>query len=328
MLARIAYQVYWIGRYVARAEFTARMLDSVFQASLQAQGGGSRQPLSWDAVMAVMGADSEHSRPVPASDAVRALTLDPESPASVTACVDRAREGARTVRDVVSAEMWEALNTLFLELNDSDLAAALRTGPYSVYSFVRERCALWWGLADETMLRDGSYFFLTAGRHSESAEMIVRMLRVALSGRESGSDPSTGGDSALALLHAVGGLEAFRRSVPTPVGPEPVAEFLTFETDYPHSVAASIVALEGALDEIGTSGRGTAPVLRLARLRAELEFHRGLERGPASGQDDSPGGRSMRSLLEHIQEELAAVDEEVERRYFTGEAPQRQVVSA
>ena len=219
MLARIAYQVYWIGRYVARAEFTARMLDGVFQASIQAQGSAARQPLSWEAVMAVMGADTDGPGPVPASDAVRALTLDPESPASVTACIDRARAGARTVRDVVSTEMWEALNTLFLELNDSDLGAALRTGPYSVYSFVRERCALWWGLADETMLRDGSYFFLGAGRHSESAEMIVRMLRVALSGRDAGSDPAAGGDSALALLQAVGGLEAFRRSVPTPVGP-------------------------------------------------------------------------------------------------------------
>jgi uncharacterized alpha-E superfamily protein len=327
MLARIAYQVYWIGRYVARAEFTARMLDGVFQASLQAQGDISRQPLSWEAVMAVMGAEPDGSGPVPASDAVRALTLDPESPASVTACVDRAREGARTVRDVVSTEMWEALNTLFLELNDSDLGAALRTGPYSVYSFVRERCALWWGLADETMLRDGSYFFLGAGRHSESAEMIVRMLRVALSGR-AGSDPATEGNSALALLQAVGGLEAFRRSVPTPVGPGPVVEFLTFETDYPHSVAASIESLLAALDEVSADGRGTAPVLRLARLRAELEFHRGLDTEIGDELDPVRDGRPMTALLEHIQRELAVVDAEVERRYFTGETPQRQVVSA
>ena len=325
MLARIAYQVYWIGRYVARAEFTARMLDGVFQASLQAQGSAARRPLSWEAVMAVMGAGTEHAGPVPAREAVRALTLDPESPASVTACVERAREGARTVRDVVSAEMWEALNTLFLELNDSDLGAALQTGPYSVYSFVRERCALWWGLADETMLRDGAYFFLGAGRHAESAEMIVRMLRVALSGRDARGDPGAGGDGALALLQAVGGLEAFRRSVPRPVDPETVAEFLTFETDYPHSVGASIEALQSALGEIGATGRGAPPVLRLARLRAELEFHRGIETGADAAANR--GGRSMSELLEHIQLELAVVDTEIERRYFTGEAPVRQVVS-
>ena len=99
--------------------------------------------------------------------------------------------------------------------------------------------------------------------------------------------------------------------------PETVAEFLTFETDYPHSVAASIEALQRALDEIGPSGRGAPPVLRLARLRAELEFHRGQEARGSIGE-----------LLEHIQQELAVVDAEVERRYFTGETPLRQVVSA
>ena len=322
MLARIAYQVYWIGRYVARAEFTARMLDGVFQASLQARGA-SRQPLSWEAVMAVMGAEAKGKGPVPASDAVRALTLDPESPASVTACVSRAREGARTVRDVVSTEMWEALNTLFLELNASDLGAALRTGPYSVYSFVRERCALLWGLADQTMLRDPSYSFLSAGRHSEQAEMIVRMLRVAGT-PASDEKPGASGDRALALLQAVGGLEAYRRSVATPVGPGPVAEFLTFETHYPHSVAASIEALERALDDIGGSARSSAPALRLARLRAELEFHRGLDE---EAKPTGRGGRSLRSLLEHIQDEMEVVDSEMERRYFTGEALLRQVVS-
>ena len=66
--------------------------------------------------------------------AVRALTLDADSPASVTACVERAREGTKRVRDVVSREMWQSLNTLYLELDTSDLGSALRTGPYSVYA--------------------------------------------------------------------------------------------------------------------------------------------------------------------------------------------------
>ena len=83
------------------------------------------------------------------------------------------------------------------------------------------------GLADETMLRDAAYAFLAAGRHSESAEMIVRMLRVALAaGAEADDDPATRGDRALALLQAVGGLEAFRRADALPVEPEPVAEFI------------------------------------------------------------------------------------------------------
>jgi uncharacterized alpha-E superfamily protein len=331
MLARIAYQLYWIGRYVSRAEHTARMLDGVFAASVQARPTApSRQALSWDAVMAVMGAESESDHPVAAGQAVRTLTLDPDSAASVTACVDRAREGARTVRDVVSTEMWEALNTLYLELDESDLGAALQTGPYSVYAFVRERCALFWGLAEQTMLRDPAFAFLSAGRHSEGAGMMLRMVRVTLfaGAVEQGA---SGGERAIALLQAVGGLEAFRRSVAAPAEAEPVARFLTFESSYPHSIAASIEALISDLGEADPGGRQAPPNLRLARLRAELEFHRGQSSGTGvwrdeNAPDDEDTPDAISELLEHVQTELEVVDSEVESRYFSGEAPQRQVL--
>jgi uncharacterized alpha-E superfamily protein len=329
MLARIAYQLYWIGRYVSRAEHTARMLDGVFAASVQARPTApSRQALSWEAVMAVMGAESDGDHPVAAGQAVRTLTLDPDSAASVTACVDRAREGARTVRDVVSTEMWEALNTLYLELDESDLGAALQTGPYSVYAFVRERCALFWGLAEQTMLRDPAFAFLSAGRHSEGAGMMLRMLRVTLFA--GAAEGASGGERAIALLQAVGGLEAFRRSVAAPAEAEPVARFLTFESTYPHSITASIEALQSDLAEADPGGRSAPPILRLARLRAELEFHRG-QRGAGVWRDEgTPESEdtadAVSELLEHVQHELEVVDSEVESRYFSGEAPQRQVL--
>ena len=75
------------------------------------------------------------------------LTLDTSNPSSVVSCVYRARERARTLRDVISTEMWEALNGFYLSLGRYDLQAALATGPYSVYQEVKERCALFWGLA-------------------------------------------------------------------------------------------------------------------------------------------------------------------------------------
>lgn len=325
MLARIAYQLYWVGRYVARAEHTARLLDGIFQASLQARTPGRRQALSWDSVMAIMGSE-QPSGPISSADAVRSLTLDPDSPASVTACIKRARQGTRTVRDVVSAEMWEALNTLYLELNASDLGAALKTGPYSVYAFVRERCALWWGLADETMLRDSGYAFLATGRHSESAEMIVRMLRVALSPTVGKPDPSVSNERALAVLQAVGGLEAFRRAETSPVETGSVADFLIFQENYPHSVTASLKALHDALEESGRgSGIGNgSPGPRLARLRAELEFNRGIGNVPSDGEGAKEA--ALIKLLEQIQRELVTFDSEVEAHFFVGERDEHQVV--
>ena len=318
MLARIAHELYWIGRYVARADDTARMLDGLFRASLQSPGGPDGSSLPWSAVMRALGASTEDGAlPVGTDMAVRTLTLDADTPASVTACVESAREGTRRVRDVVSREMWQSLNTLYLELDTSDLGSALRTGPYSVYSYVRERCALWWGLADETMLRDQAYAFLYAGRHAEGASMMLRMLRVSVV-PSLGERPAEGGPAA-ALLQAIGGLEAFRRSVPGPADAYPVARFLLFEPSYPQSVAAALERLHARLTDADPSYSTASPLLRLARLRAELEFHHG-----ALGVE--PGER-LAGLLEHVSDELAEADVEIERRYFGGAATQPHVVA-
>lgn len=322
MLARIAHELYWIGRYVARADDTARMLDGLFRASLQSPGGPDGAGLPWEAVMAALGADTDpEDAPVRATDAVRALTLDPESAASVTACVERAREGTKRVRDVVSREMWQALNTLYLELDTSDLGSALETGPYSVYAFVRERCALWWGLADETMLRDQGYAYLAAGRHAEGASMMLRMLRVSIVPDlfEDDGEGTAKSGAAPALLQAIGGLEAFRRSVAGPADAHPVATFLLFENSYPHSVAAAVELLHDRLRDADPSYRTAPPLLRLARLRAELEFH---HRGVAG-----ESAAALAALLEQVQGELSEADREIEQRYFSGAVAQPQVVT-
>lgn len=321
MLARIAHELYWIGRYVARADDTARMLDGLFRASLQSPGGPDGAALPWESVMTALGAQPEpESLPVRATEAVRSLTLDSESPASVTACVERAREGTKRVRDVVSREMWQALNTLYLELDTSDLGSALETGPYSVYAFVRERCALWWGLADETMLRDQGYAYLAAGRHAEGASMMLRMLRVSIvPGLFDDDEVPVHSGAAPALLQAIGGLEAFRRSVAGPADAYPVATFLLFEPSYPHSVAAAVELLHDRLRDADPSYRTAPPLLRLARLRAELEFH---HRG-AAGEDAT----ALARLLESVQSELSLADREIEQRYFSGAVAQAQVVT-
>ncbi|HEX5923455.1 MAG TPA: alpha-E domain-containing protein, partial [Baekduia sp.] len=146
MLSRIAQELFWLGRNVARAEHTARMLDGVFQASLQGRPDDpSGVRLGWGSILAIMGAKAD-ARPVRRDEVLNRMTLTREEPASVISCVSRAREGARTVRDVISAEMWEAINTFHLGLLRQDMSAALRTGPYSVYAYVRDRCGLFWGV--------------------------------------------------------------------------------------------------------------------------------------------------------------------------------------
>src|SRR3954463_2897835 len=207
MLARIAHELYWIGRQLARAEHTARMLDGVFHADVQARPNDPAGVLlSWDHLLTIVSGEPPET---PASrDAVlRALTLDPEVPVSVLNCVTRAREGARTVRDVFSAEMWEAINTFHLGLLQRNNSAAVQIGPYSVYAYVRERCGLFWGVTGRTMLRDEAHAFLQAGSAIESADMVLRMLRVALPSGGEGAEAHLRDGQALALLQAVGGFQ-------------------------------------------------------------------------------------------------------------------------
>jgi uncharacterized alpha-E superfamily protein len=299
MLARIAHDLFWLGRNLSRGEHTARMLEGVSQADLQSPiDDPSAVFLSWDGLLAIMGAPAlEHQ--ATREEVLRALTTDETNDASVRACVVRAREGARVVRDVISAEMWTAINRLYLEIEAGDY-----TGPYGFTQRVKERTALFWGATGATMLRDEAAAFLQAGRRLEAADMVLRMLRVALPfGREDGATDG----HALALLQAVGGFQAFRRAVPAPPNAGPVARFLLFERAYPDSVAASVESARAALAAADHNERVSEPVLRLSRVSADLEFR------ARDGED-----QDLREVFALVGRELQSLDGDISARYFAG----------
>jgi uncharacterized alpha-E superfamily protein len=314
MLARIAQELFWLGRDLTRAEHTARILDGAFHADVAGVPGEQGIALSWEGVLATIGAKppalgEEDSGPTGAearlgrTEVARLLTLDTDSPASVVSCVARARERGRTMRDVISTEMWQALNAFYLLLGRYDLPAALQSGPYSFYQEVKENCALFWGVMDRTMLRDEGRAFLEAGGRIEEADMVLRMLRVTV---PTGSLEDSHANEALALLHAAGGLQAYRRAVRHGPTVGPVVRFLLFDSAYPGSVAHSVEALAAALSAADAQPRSSPPVLRLGRLIADLELQR---RAPEAG-------RAIEQVLERVQDELALVDRDIDARYF------------
>ncbi|MGD0197508.1 MAG: alpha-E domain-containing protein [Solirubrobacteraceae bacterium] len=323
MLARIAHELFWLGRNISRAEHTARLIDGVFQADVQAY---HEDPygvtLSWDAVLAIMGstATSSHGR-ASRDETVALLSTDDTNVNSVVASVARAREGARTVRDVISAEMWEAINGFQLGLGEAAIGVTGYAGPYSFVSYVKSRSALFWGVASRTMLRDEAYSFLDAGGRFEGADMVLRMLRAAL--------PSPGEDEttvhnvaslrdgqALALLQAVGGLQAYRRSSASAPSAAAVAGFLLFTPSYPDSVAASVGAVRDALLLADHAPRSSDPVLRLSRILADLGFR---ARSAAEG--------SLLAVCEQVGSELALADTDISERYFGGVAPAERLMT-
>jgi uncharacterized alpha-E superfamily protein len=333
VLARIAQELFWLGRDLTRAEHTARMLDGAFHADVAGGAGGGRSAsagvaLSWAGVLAVIGAKP----PAPGEEAAERavaeaaghappgtlgrreiaplLTLDTDSPASVVSCVARARERAHRLRDVISTEMWEALNGFYLSLSRYDLEAALATGPYSVYQEVKERCALFGGLLEKTMLRDEARSFLEAGGRLEEADMVLRMLRVAVPAAPTSEAGAEHEAEALALLQAVGGFQAFRRQQRRAPSLERVAGFLLHESRYPGSVIASLEELRQALHHADPLPGSAPPVLRLGRLIADLE----LQRRTALLSEPL----SLR--LAGVQDELELIDREIDERYFAAAA--------
>jgi uncharacterized alpha-E superfamily protein len=307
VLARIAQELFWLGRNLARAEQMSRLLEGVFQADLQGRPEDpSAGRLGWDSLMHIMGASRGDELPTDRDAVLDALTFNTENPASVVACVARAREGATTVRDVISAEMWEAINTTHLRLRDGDLSSRLYSGPYSIYKHVKERSALFWGLTARTMLRDEASAFLSAGGRIEAGDMVLRMLRVALPSADVDVDGQADGQ-AIALLQAVGGVQAYRRAVPAPAHAGPVARFLLFERNYPDSVAAAVDAVNGALRHADAQPRSSEPILRLSRLSADLEFRRSAE-----------GDADLVVTCREVQRELGLVDADIAQRYFGG----------
>ncbi len=318
MLARIAHELYWLGRNLARAEFTARAVEAVFQAELQ--GTSETTPgvsFGSGGLLAMLGDVDENPTQPRRSPALGQLTLDAERPGSMLASVERAREGARTVRDVISAEMWEAINTTTLGLRGggpgwAGFQSTAPAGPYLASQYVKERTALIWGVANRTMLRDEAKCFLDAGGLIEISDMVLRMLRIALPTPDGGgareSAPADG--HALILLQAVGGFHAYLRAVTAPPNAHPVARFLLFERAYPDSVAACVDSLHEVFMTADAGPRNSKPVLRVSRLAADLDFQRRA----------LPDGAELTGICEQTQQELARIDQDVAERYFAGAA--------
>jgi uncharacterized alpha-E superfamily protein len=313
MLARIAHELYWLGRNLARAEFTARAVEAVFQAELQ--GTSETTPgvsFGSGGLLAMFGDVDEspahpHSGQALGGRGLGQLTLDPERPGSMLASIERAREGARTVRDVISAEMWEAINTTALGLRGGGQPGwAAASGPYLASQYVKERTALIWGVANRSMLRDEAKCFLDAGGLIEISDMVLRMLRVALPA----GDAAPADGHALILLQAVGGFHAYLRAVTAPPNARPVARFLLFERAYPDSVAACVDSLHEVFTSADAGPRNSKPVLRVSRLAADLDFQRRA----------LPDGAELTGICEQTQQELARIDQDVAERYFAGAA--------
>jgi uncharacterized alpha-E superfamily protein len=303
MLSRIAESLFWIGRLVERAEDVSRMLDVSVNLLLEESSASDVEACR--TLLSVVGVKGDTTdRAFDADYVLDRLAYDRDSP--IWSSLQGARENARTVREVISSEMWLCLNTTYNALPGQS-ARAKRGSPTAYFNFVKERAALVSGLVDGTMSHDDGWRFLVLGRSLERADMTVR----ALSLYQVVGDPAT---SAGALLRSCGAYESFLRTYRGSLDPRHATEFLLLDRLFPRSVYAAVASAEQRLLELTPSagsrvGVADLGLLELGRTRTALEF--------SSAADIE---RGLEARLDDIQRSCFAVTDAVADRFFRGSA--------
>lgn len=297
MLSRIAESLFWIGRYVERADNTARILD--VQTQLLLEDASVDESQTCRDLLSSMGLD-DLPDPVTVDQTLQLLAYDTGSPTSIAATLTAAREAARGARETLTVPLWEVINTTWRPIPAGHFES-LRP-PY-VFSWVRERAALVLGTADATMTRDEGWQFLVLGRSLERADMTSRLVATtALAG---------GAEQWTSALRATGAYDAFVRAYRGVETERTAAEFLLLDRLFPRSVVSALQRAEQALDNLGGDVRRAGfqdEAHRLVgRVRTELEY-----RSLADLVADLP------AEMERLQRTCAGATDAISRRYFAG----------
>lgn len=292
MLSRTADNIYWLARYVERADCLARILDVAQRLSyLPVTYGGSTN--EWSSVLLTAGcADAFVEKHGPIENAteenvVSFLALDPENPTSIRNCFEVARTNARSVRTALTSEMWDAINSSWIELRGFPDRALTRDELTRFLAFVKETSLRFDGAMHRTMLRNDAFWFARTGVHVERADNTARILdvkyHVLLPDEEKVGGPLDYFQWA-SILRSVSALTAFHWVYRDSVKPWLVADLLILNRAMPRSLASCYENLANALDDIADAYGRQGPSQRLARsIRARLTnqsiddvFHTGL----------------------------------------------------
>ncbi|MCR2812302.1 alpha-E domain-containing protein [Microbacterium sp. zg.Y1090] len=265
MLSRIAESLFWIGRYIERADGTARILDVHLQLLLEDpwidEDTACRSLLS---VMGSMPPDDALEK-VERQDVLARLAVDRGNSSSIAYSLHAARENARRAREIVSTELWETLNT-----TNSRMPRRLQSEKvHEFFQWVRERSALAVGIVDSSTSRDEAWQFFTLGRSIERADMTARMLATR-------SLTEASGPSWTTILRSCGAYEAYVRTYRGMPSSRNAAEFLLLDRLFPRSIIYSIQRAEECMSAIDPRadrvGHSNAVLRALGRIRNDLEY--------------------------------------------------------
>ena len=319
MLSRVADCLYWMSRYVERAENSARLLDVNFQLMLDFENlpeAVARQ--HWQPILSTLEHEDLFHRSYQEADAdsvVEFVALAEKNPNSIRSCLSRARENARAVREQISSEMWEQINALYLYVRSDEARQTLRTSAYQFFRRIIQDSQLFIGTTDTTMTHGEGWDFVQIGKFLERADCTSRILDVKYhillpGGEQVGGTVDT--VQWMAVLRSLSALEAYRKLYLGVIAPWKVAEFLILHDRFPRSLRYCVQGLDAALHRVSGApeDRYTCEAERLSgRLRSDLDYTTTAEIFQQHG---------LHQYLDRLQGRLLRIDGAMHQEYCQG----------
>jgi uncharacterized alpha-E superfamily protein len=276
MLSRVADSLYWMSRYLERAENTVRQLDVTM--SLMLDTGGPNAETRWRRLMAALGKPDGMPWSGSLEPMAHQLIFDPIDPLSVTYCVNAARENARQVREEISTEQWQRLNRLYHYIHSPHAQAQFNSSANDALASIVDGIYLFKGTTDTTMIHGQGWQFIRLGRYLERAYATATLLEV--------SQPELFQPSAhegathlylefVGLLRCCTSFEAYCQVYTADLSPDRVLEFLLLNRDFPHAIRYCVDGARQAIEEIQHTGGRRPPdqlVAAMGKLHAMLVY--------------------------------------------------------
>ncbi len=279
MLSRVADNLYWMSRYLERAEHTARLVDVQLNLSLD-QARKTPPVARWERLMEGLHIPLPEGGIKDEYTMVQRLAFDTVHANSIVSCIAAARENARQVRERISSEMWLQLNTLYLEVRRTSLDRIWNAQPHEFFGVVKNGAHLFQGITDSTMVHDEGWYFIQFGRFIERALAIANLLDVHLKALplDEQEIPISMNDSYfewLGILKCFTAFEAYCKVCNADLRPRQITEFLLFNAEFPHGLRFCAEAMHAALQSIAEAANASknTRVYRLSgRMRSALSF--------------------------------------------------------
>lgn len=307
MLSRVAERLYWMARYIERAENTARMTMAFHNLALDMP---RTVQLSWKELVAVTGMEGvfdEHYQREDDRNCVKFLVADNYNPSSIFSSLRSARENVRTTRDLVPTEAWEVVNELYLFARDNLDSGITKRGRYDFLSETVRRCQTLTGLLAGSMSHDFAYDFIRLGRNLERADMATRQIDVGairlLERKDAGPEPYEG-LLWTSVLRSQSGFQMYRQHVRRRINGVDVVRFLLQDVPFPRSVAHALTHAENALEDLP---RNEIPLLVAIQARRHV-----LD----ADVDELVSDERLHEFMDRLQLEIAGLHEAIAECWF------------